>query len=418
MLRYQLEAERVRIGRDVSNDIWIDHPHVRPHTLLVFRRDADHHLKVYEGAKVLLNGAPVVGIHRLYGGDRIGLADREFLYGRDDTPAETALGLTVMRGGAVLYATVLRRTVVRIGRHGPDLSLDDPSVKDAHLSLECYGSDSIFAVEGTSGAERRRVTEDALLQVGIFSLRVHLLPADAHGLLLPTARPDKPTLPLGAPPPMDRSPGVRRDPGAQSPRQRVADARPVQGGFIRPADSPNAGSQRAGSPPPLQEALVPVTEIASLEMIRAAHDARPHLPAVRIKPEVLAAAGAEVLPAWHAAPPPLPQKPQLHDQNTQVLDTDAIAGRMRDQPPPLHPPGMAERIPMTAVLDTTGARGELAHAAPAQAPIRRTSLRPEVRPPPLPGEADASQRHHREIIVDRSRRTFSDADTQHDKPKP
>ena len=428
VLRFQLDAERVRIGRDVSNDIWIDHPHVRPHTLLVFRRDADHHLKVYDGAKVLLNGAPVVGIHRLYGGDRIGLADREFLYGRDDTPAEMAIGLTVMRGGAVLHACVLRRTVVRIGRHGSDLQLDDPSVADNHLILECYGTDSVFVVDPVASnksqppgaAERRRVGEGALLQVGIFSLRLHLLPADAHGLLLPTARPDKPKIPLGALPPMDRSPGQRRDPGAQSPRQRAADLSPVQGGFIRPADAANAGSERTDLPPPLQAALVPVTEIASLAMIRAAHEARPpQPPAVRIKPEVLAAAGEDVLPPWQGAPPPLPSAPPLHDQNTQVLDQDAIAVRLREQPPPLRPPsGVFVSGPLTQVLDTTAGRGELLRAPQNSAPIPRPSLRPEARPPPLPGEADPSQRHVRHVVVDRSRRMFDETQTQHDKPKP
>jgi len=426
ILRYPLEAEHVRIGRDVGNDIWMDHPHVRPHTLLVFRRDAHHHLKVYDGAKVQLNGAPVVGIHRLYGGDRIGLADREFLYGRDDTPAEMALGLTVMNGAAVLHAHVLRRTVVQIGRHGPDLALDDPSVRDAHLVLECYGSESVFAWEPAkpgqpaSTPERRRLSEGALLQVGIFMLRVHLLPADAHGLLLPTARPDKPRIPQGAPPPMDRSPGLRRDPGAHSPRQRAADSSPVQGGFMRSADARNAGTASAGTPPALPEA-VPVTEIGSLQMIRAAHEARPQPPAVRIKPEVMAAAGGDVLPPWHDAPPPLPapQQAQLHDQNTQVLDTDAIAGRLRDQPPPLRPPSSAGiAAPLTQVLDTSTGRGELVRAKRQAEASPRAVGRQDVRPPPLPGEADPSERHVRPVIVDRSRRTFDEAQTQHDKPKP
>lgn len=424
ILRYALQAERMRVGRDVSNDIWIDHPAVRSHALMVYLRDGQHHLKVFEGAKVSLNGAPVAGIHRLYGGDRLGVAEREFLYGRDDTPAEVALGLTVLRDGAVQHALVLRRTVTTIARRDADLVLDHPSVEGQHWALECYGSDAFFlhdrSVQASDGSDRRRIGDGALLRVGVFAIRVHVLPSDAHGLLLATARPEKSAVPHGAPPPMDRSPGQRRDPGAQSARQRVADNRPVEGGFIRPVDALNAGSEAPKSPPPLPEpppAPVAVTEIASLAQLQGAQDSRP--PPVRVKPEVMAAVDTEPLPRWAEAPPPLPSSPRLHEQDTQMLDTDAIAARMAGQPPPLAQPIAQRSAPLTQVLDT-GKPPSLLVRAPRKeaAPIARPALRPDAVPPPLPREADPSMRRSSQVVVDSSRRDFDATHTQHDKPKP
>lgn len=382
MLRYAIESERVRIGREESNDIWIDNPAVRPHTLLIYAKDETHCIKVYDGAKVLLNGAPVSGMHRLYSGDRIGIADREFLYGRDDTPAECAVGLTVMVGGLVAHATVFRRTRVRIGRRDADIVLNDAAIGDQHLAIECYGHDGLYACDlgsptgtvlrGVRIEDRVRLTDGAVLVMGRISLRVHVLPSDGHGLLLAQALPDQPKVPLAAPAPMDRSPPQRHDPSAQGPRRRIADQRPVAGGFVRPLHQNNATAE---PPPPepnryaparthLESAVhddddVPVTEIGSLQHIlqrahqqkvseqQAQRQQRPVVderPAVRVKAEVMQAG---------ERPPPLPEARArtheplrvrshdkemvevsasptgFHEQMTNVLDTDAIRARTR-----------------------------------------------------------------------------------------
>jgi pSer/pThr/pTyr-binding forkhead associated (FHA) protein len=292
VLRYPLDSDRVRIGRDTSNDIWVDHVAVRPHTLLVYAKDGEHSMKVFDGAKVLLNGSPVSGMHRLYSGDRIGVADREFVYARDDTPAEVAVGLTVMVDGVVQYGMAFRRPRIVVGRREGDVVVNDPSLNDPHLIIECYSATGLYAwdlgnaiptkIDGLRIDERVRLHDGAVLAMGRVSLRVHILSTDAHGLLLAAALPDQPKVPLGAPAPMDRSPAQRRDPGAQVSRHRQADSGPVSGGFIRPPHSPNAGSfqvptQRPPAPPPPpdfdfegpqhHDSNVPVTEIGSLQQL-------------------------------------------------------------------------------------------------------------------------------------------------------
>lgn len=297
ILRFRLDADRIRIGRDTANDIWIDNPAVRPHTLLVYKKDDEYCIKVYDGAKVLLNGVPVTGMHRLYSGDRIGVADREFLYGRDDSPPEIAVGLTVLVEGVVSHAVTFRRTRVRIGRRDADLVLNDASVSDKHLMLECYSAEGLYAcdlgsasgtfLKGERIEERSKLTDGCVVQVGRIQIRVHMLPTDAHGLLLSAGLPDQPKVPIAAPMPMDRSSGQRHDPSAQRTRARNADQQPVSGGFIRPLHAANASSmavhQRPPPEPPPSElpgperqpgqALVPVTAIGSLQqlMMRGQH---------------------------------------------------------------------------------------------------------------------------------------------------
>lgn len=417
VLRYALENDHVRIGRDPSNDIWIDNPAVRPHTLLVYRREDEYNIKVYDGAKVLLNGAPVTGMHKLYSGDRIGVADREFLYGRDDTPPAIALGLTVVIDGCVSHAVAFRRTRLRVGRRGADLVLNDPSVADQHFEIECYGADATFIacsgsaqgvfVKGVKVDGRKRLGEGAMITAGRVTLRLHLMPNEAHGLLLAEGLPDKPKVPVGAPSPMDRSAGLRHDPGAQSPRQRAGDSRPVQGGFIRPlhqqnsVSSPPVSSPQAvaaqRSPPP-EPSAVPVTEIGSLAQMLVAQKAAQSQPgpsglirktpgqqsspqqqvaqrqAVHVKPEVMAGGHPDPI-AEHLAQQNARQlrgRPredigemqavsrlsvdddeEMHRLKTNVLDTNLVRdhsfARDRDVPPPLP---RSAKGGNTQVLDT------------------------------------------------------------------
>jgi len=417
VLRYALENDHVRIGRDPSNDIWIDNPAVRPHTLLVYRREDEYNIKVYDGAKVLLNGAPVTGMHKLYSGDRIGVADREFLYGRDDTPPAIALGLTVVMDGCVSHAVAFRRTRLRVGRRGADLVLNDPSVADQHFEIECYGADATFIacsgsaqgvfVKGVKVTGRTRLGEGAMITAGRVTLRLHLMPNEAHGLLLADGLPDKPKVPVGAPSPMDRSAGLRHDPGAQSPRQRAGDSRPVQGGFIRPVHQQNSVSSRpVSSPqavaaqrsPPPEPSAVPVTEIGSLAQLLVAQKAAQSQPgptglirktpgqqsspqqqvaqrqAVHVKPEVMAGGHPDPI-AEHLAQQNARQlrgRPreeigemkavsrlsadddeEMHRLQTNVLDTNQVRdyefARQRDVPPPLP---RSTKGGNTQVLDT------------------------------------------------------------------
>ena len=250
VLRFGLETSDVRIGRDQTNDIWIDNPAVRPQTCLVYFRDNAHNLKVFEGAKVLLNGQIVRGLNRLYSGDRIGVGDRELLYARDDSPAQIAVGLTILLNGEVRYGQVYRRTRVKLGRRDADLVLDDPSVADEQLVIECYSEHGLYAFDaGTVGGtslngkpivERCRLNDGDVLQFGKVALRVHVLPVEAFGLLLAAALPERPLVPPTALKPMDLSPAQRHDPSAASPRSRQGDGRPVTGGFVRSTHDANA----------------------------------------------------------------------------------------------------------------------------------------------------------------------------------
>jgi pSer/pThr/pTyr-binding forkhead associated (FHA) protein len=280
--------------------------------LLVYAKDGEHSMKVFDGAKVLLNGSPVNGMHRLYSGDRIGVADREFVYARDDTPAEVAVGLTVMVDGVVQYGMAFRRPRIVVGRREGDVVVNDPSLNDPHLIIECYSATGLYAwdlgnaiptkIDGVRIEERVRLHDGAMLAMGRVSLRVHILSTDAHGLLLAAALPDQPKVPLGAPAPMDRSPAQRRDPGAQGPRHRQADSGPVSGGFIRPQHSPNAGSfqvpvQRPPAPPPPpdldfeerpdHDPNVPVTEIGSLQQLMLQERGRSKDVAIPVHPSWL-----------------------------------------------------------------------------------------------------------------------------------
>lgn len=408
VLRFALTADRVRIGRSEDNDIWVDHPAVRPHTLLVYAKDDTHCIKVYDGAKVLLNGAPVAGMHRLYSGDCIGVADREFLYGRDDTPPECALGLTVLVDGVVSHATVFRRTRVRLGRRDADIVLDDPAVGDRHLTIECYGADGLFALDhgaptgtflkGKRISERVRLADGASLSIGRIVLRLNVLPTDAHGLLLAELLPDQPKVPLAAPSPMDRSGGQRLDPGAQGPRRRSADPGPRSGGFVRPLNQANIASRPAsldvpravdaGEPPPLPgNDAVPATQIGSLAQL--AELERQRLGRARVEAESSAVEPtrrpmpAEPRPPQVPPAPVVPLRTGFHEARTDVIDTEAIRQRLRpgddwraeaERALPQRP---GEAQPLTQMLD-------LSPSGPADPRRPQTWTGRAEEPPPPP----------------------------------
>lgn len=200
VLRYRVGAEgdgkggRVHIGSDPRNDIFFEHPQVPARALVVVERDGVDVVKVYDGARVALNGVVVTGMHRLYSGDRVRVGDHTFLYARDDTTPDLALGLTVVFGGEVIKAVLLRQTRILIGRSG-DLVLDDPSVDEEHAMIECYADEGIFvrhlggalgtSVDGEPISGRAAIDDGSLLQIGRVTVLVHKLATDGLGLLAP-----------------------------------------------------------------------------------------------------------------------------------------------------------------------------------------------------------------------------------------
>lgn len=381
--RFDLAESSVRIGRDQSNDIWIDSPAVRPQTCLVYHRDGAHHLKVFEGARVLLNGQAVRGLNRLYSGDRIGVGDRELLYGRDDSPAQVAVGLTVMLDGELRHAVTYRRTRIQIGRRDADLVLDDDSVADAQVMVECYSDVALYAVDlvGRDGTakngkcfEDRCVLHDGdLLQFGRVALRVTILPLEAYGLLLTAPLPERPLVPPAAPKPMDRSPAQRMDPSAASARARQADGRPVQGGFVRPESNPNAAvpaavplDRRPPAPEPLPEVAAPAdhagpaaTQIGSLQqMLRDAQKAQA---AASIEPQHTVMADAVRSQLGEFAPRAAPARARAPEQ----LRPDEI-------------------VPVESQAPLPSARDQVVSG---NAPVERPAVRIQIDRPPPPARA-------------------------------
>ena len=275
IVRFRLGQQRVTIGRDQGNDIWIEHPDVPKHALVVVRRDGHDVMKVYEGALVRLNDVGVTGMHRLYSGDRITVADREFQYGRDDAPPDFAVALTIDTGQAPAWAAVLRQTRARVGRRDADVVINDPSVGERHLRVEAYADDMLFvcdlgAAMGTTldGARvdgRARLQDGARLGIGRVQIAVHVLDADAHGLLdvpdAPRARPRQVDTPIGA-----RSYDI--DAAAQAQAKNARAAAPPS-----PPPRPSADPQ---APPP--------TVIGSLAQLAAARNDGPKRTKKRPRP--------------------------------------------------------------------------------------------------------------------------------------
>ena len=472
VLRFRLDNEHVRIGRDEGNDIWLDHPTVPPHALVIYRREGVDNIKVYEGAKVQLNGVVIAGMHRLYSGDRIGVADREFIYARDDTPAEVTLGLTVIAGEEALRAMVMRRTRIVIGRREGDLPLADPSISERHLIVECYSAEALFLhnSSGTDGievdsvalGERRRLRDGAIISLGRLSLRVRLLPADANGLLVGLSR--------------------RRSAGeiAGASRYASAPARPRSQG-VEPVKAPTLASpdpvpapqaQRQDSWKPERKRREPV-EGPSVRVRRDVYDRgrgaaeAPESPQMKPRPERRAARPDDRITgrAGHADLPPQRKSSHrrsgFHEQLTNVLQTADVhrmveahyretgaepeswltadtgryrpsrepgyrqtggQGRPANRPErPGHAPGFApaDKAGLTNVLDVVADRDRLNHDVvgldPEAMPEQLSSQRrrgPAGAPPEGNdwNDVDAAQRRYRKFEIDNSPRYFPDED--------
>lgn len=367
VLRYRVGAEgdgkggRVHIGSDPRNDIFFEHPQVPARALVVVERDGVDVVKVYDGARVALNGVVVTGMHRLYSGDRLRVGDHSFLYARDDTTPDLALGLTVVFGGEVIKAVLLRQTRILIGRSG-DLVLDDPSVDEEHAMIECYAEEGIFvrhlggalgtSVDGEPISGRAAIDDGSLVQIGRVTVLVHKLAADGLGLLTPPKKkPERIDARFAEPSPemvasdsgeipvtvigslADLSPqpvslDELEDPdadgfdddatGRYAPTDRSRPAHWSTGHTPAPAAQPAAAARRAPAAPPAHE--------------RAALDDGP---SVRIRSDIVAEPQRPRRivdgPARPSAPAPaeLPHmvtvvKPGLHEAETATLDTRGV----------------------------------------------------------------------------------------------
>ncbi len=355
--RFDLTDANVRIGRDQSNDIWIDSPAVRPQTCLVYHRDGEHHLKVFDGARVLLNGQAVRGLNRLYSGDRLGVGDRELLYGRDDSPAQVALGITVLLDGEVHHAVVVRRTRFKVGCRDADLKVDDDSVADEQLTIECYSDHGLYAVDSGSRVgtmhngklfqERCQLRDGDVLQFGRVALAIAVLPAEAHGLLIAPRLPERHAAAASAVKAPERPAPQRGEPPAPTARPRQQDAKQGIGGFVRPDSNPNAAvpaavpaDRRPPAPEPLPEVLPApdhagpaATQIGSLQqMLRDAQQNKATAPG---EPQhtVMADAVRSQLGEYmqRAAPAQRRTSEQLRPEEIEALDQAPSVPSARDQ---------------------------------------------------------------------------------------
>ena len=372
---------RLRIGRDANrNDIYLDHPSVPAHALIVVEREGVDVVKVYEGARVALNGAVVQGMHRLYAGDRIRVGDRLFTYGRDDTPPDLAIGMTVVFGGEVVSATLLRDTRILLGRSG-DLVLDDPSVLDHHAVIEAYGEDAVYVrtldadattwLDGSRLLGRLALVDGSVLQLGRVEVAIKILAADGLGLLAPPRRKAERThratgafVPSAPSPNAEDVPAVTvigsvsdlgldmhaaaaHDPsefddnatGRYVPRDRSRPAHWSTGATPPPVAVPVAARRTPDAPPAIEQRRAPM-EGPSVR-VRSAQTAVPgHAPSAVAGPAVTRA--------------PSPAAPAA-----RVVDGSAHGGRRRQ----IHPEQQAPMVPTirpglhdaeTATLDTRG----------------------------------------------------------------
>ncbi len=392
VLRYRVGGDegkqpgRVRIGRDTRNDIYFDHPQVPVQALVVVEREGVDVVKVFEAARVHLNGVLVTGMHRLYSGDRLHVGDHHFLYARDDTPPDLALGLTVIFADEVIKAVVLRQTRVIIGRSG-DLIVDDPSVSERHAVIEAYAEDGLFLrevapglgtwVDGTVVAGRVALTDGATVQVGRVSVAVRILPADGLGLLIaPRKKPERiggqfidaaadvkpvrsqaalsnavPVTEIGSLASMGlASKGARSSSSAEVADAARDDDRDAQGddefdqdatGRYHPHDRSRPAHWSTGTtPPPGPVASAPAAQArassAALRPVRPARRPVDEGPSVQVRSDLLTTpkpppsrvVDGPLRPSANA-PAVLPAmvatvRPNLHDADTATLDTRGV----------------------------------------------------------------------------------------------
>jgi len=326
VVRFPVAAEQVRIGRDQTNDIWIEHPDVHAKAVIIARRDTADVLKVHKGARVRLNGEFVSNARRLRSGDRIGLADREFLYARDDMMPDLALSLTISRGEQVLRAVVIRKPRIRLGRRDADIVLDDASVSDRHLVIEAFAPDALFVsdagssmgtrLDGMKLDGRARLADGARIRVGRLTLAVRVLAADGLGLLSASPARPAPTRPAvevpgptaqvstdadhEVPPPTvigSLADLARADQGEEMPRRTRKRKRPA--GPAKPARPRRQPSAPAAAAPPAPRTITPPppVPVAAARPRKAEPTKTPRrsrkrradveqVPSVQIKPEV------------------------------------------------------------------------------------------------------------------------------------
>jgi pSer/pThr/pTyr-binding forkhead associated (FHA) protein len=364
VLRFRLAEPRVRIGRAERNDIWVDADGVAEHAALIADKGDHHVLKVYGGARVALNDALVEGVHRLYSGDRFVVGDREFIYGRDDTAPDVALGLTVGQGERASRAVVLAQARVVVGRLRGDLPIRASRLEEGELVLECHGPDATFAwaPRGRDGQGRIhhlrraggrrpllgrvRIDDGDTLQLpGGVWLRLTVLEASAFGLLdgqvarrdalaevpetVVKARPSEPADDA-------RPSGASWHPGGRTPDQPPSAA-------SAPEREPDTGQQ--DELPPLGAALGGPTDPLG--------PAGP-TPSVRLKPRLRRRTPGQAAPAVHeevtdvlSIPEAERERARLAVQETSVARSPLrhTGGERPAGPPPTRTEG-------TQVLDT------------------------------------------------------------------
>jgi pSer/pThr/pTyr-binding forkhead associated (FHA) protein len=393
IVRFRLGAERVGIGRDQANDIWIEHPDVPKHALMIVRRDGLDVMKIYDGASVRLNGVVVTKMHRLYGGDRVALADREFIYGRDDTPPDFAIALTIRDDREPVRAVVLRQTRIRLGRRAADVVIDHPSISDKHLRIEAYSTEGLFICDlgsglGTEVDDRKidgriRLVDGARIQIGRVQIIAHILDSEAHGLLaessLQRARPKQVDTPLGA---RNYDIGAIKLASSEPKKKKKRRAKPAA---PAPAPSEQVQAEFEEPPPTVIGSLAQLERDQAKAAMPRRTEKRPRPPATRSD-----SWRPPTAPADRAAPAPTkPRKrrpepidaqepsvrisPELYERGRQV--TDDVDGKPKRRRPEqsrryasgrsaagneLKPPARARKQvlheKLTDVLDTNNVR--------------------------------------------------------------
>ncbi|MCO4761862.1 MAG: FHA domain-containing protein [Myxococcales bacterium] len=405
VVRVPVTGAQVRIGRDRSNDIWLDHPGCATHALVLYRRDGVDNIKVYDGAKVFLNGVAVSSMHRLYGGDTIRVADRVFLYGRDDTPSEQCLGATRFEGEEARQGYVFHQTCVVVGRHSGDIVLSDPSVSDGHVTIESYGDESLFIVpagpKGTVRLDdriitgRRRIKDDALLQIGRVELRIGLVPADGFGLMKPLAKAR--VAAATAHQRMDAAlhyggagtgtPQRAMDPAIPPKKQQASWSAPAVGEVAPTVIGTLATVQLDGEPPPVpaQPAARPAGKPRPRPTSRAtaapSHRNAPSGPSVKVAPGIPTSRPPSGATERQQAPRRAQPQAAARQRTEDVRDQGKVSGSWQA------PPALGLHEQMTAVLQT----GDVHQAVAAHYRSRGQEPPRTAQPPPQANRRQASQ---------------------------
>jgi hypothetical protein len=191
--RHAIETTGTQIATESDGDVV--QPERRLPALLVYHRRGADHVKVFEGARVLLNQVQISGIRRLYSGDALVVGERQCVYVQDDVDAEVAIGLTMYRHGSPSHAVVVRGTTVQIGGQSAQVAMPGGAPASCDLVIECHGTHALFlwdrsgrskaCVDGQLVEGRHRLKEGSLIQVAGHVMALSVLPGDGNGLLVP-----------------------------------------------------------------------------------------------------------------------------------------------------------------------------------------------------------------------------------------